>query len=43
MADQGSNQILIGAEAEAKYGLTLAMAVPGKDNTAPSVAKRVAD
>ena len=27
-ADQGSNPILIGAEA--KYGLTLAMAVPGR-------------
>ena len=35
-ADQGSNPIPI--RAEAKYGLTLAMAVPGKGN-----AKRVAD
>ena len=40
-ADQGSNPILIGAEA--KYGLTLAMAVPGKGNAAPWIAKRVAD
>ena len=36
-----SNPILIGAEA--KYGLTLAMAVPGKGNAAPWIAKRVAD
>ena len=40
-ADQGSNPILIGAEA--KYGLALAMAVPGKGNAAPWIAKRVAD
>ena len=40
-ADQGSNPILIGAEA--KYGLTLAMAVPGKGNAALWIAKRVAD
>ena len=40
-ADQGSNPILTGAEA--KYGLTLAMAVPGKGNAAPWIAKRVAD
>ena len=39
-ADQGSNPILIGAEA--KYGLTLAMAVPEKGNAAPWIAKRVA-
>ena len=39
--DQGSNPILTGAEA--KYGLTLAMAVPGKGNAAPWIAKRVAD
>ena len=30
-------------EAEAKYGLTLAMAVPGKGNAAPWIAKRVAN
>ena len=36
-ADHGSNPILIG------YGLTLAMAVPGKGNAAPWIAKRVAD
>ena len=41
LADQGSNPILIGAEA--KYGRTLAMAVPGKGNAAPWIAKRVAD
>ena len=29
--------------AEAKYGLTLAKAVPGKGNAAPWIAKRVAD
>ena len=40
-ADKGSNPILIGAEA--KYGLTLAMAVPRKGNAAPWIAKRVAD
>ena len=40
-ADQGSNPILIGAEA--KYALTLAMAVPGKCNAAPWIAQRVAD
>ena len=40
MADQGSNAILTGAEA--KYGLTLAMAVLGKGNAAPWIAKRVA-
>ena len=40
-ADQGSNPILTGAEA--KCGLTLAMAVPGKGNAAPWIAKRVAD
>ena len=40
-ADQGSNPILMGAEA--KDGLTLAMAVPGKGNAAPWLAKRVAD
>ena len=40
-ADQGSNPILTGSEA--KYGLTLAMAVPGKGNAAPWIAKRVAD
>ena len=39
-ADQG-NPILIGAEA--KYGLTLAMAVPGKGNAAPRIAMLVAD
>ena len=39
-ADQGSNPILIGAEA--KYGLTLAMAVPENCNAAPWIAKRVA-
>ena len=39
-ADQGSNPILTGAEA--KYGLTLAMAVPGKGNAAPWIAKLVA-
>ena len=31
--DQGSNPILIGAEA--RFGLTLAMAVAGKGNAAP--------
>ena len=41
MADCGSNPILIGAEA--KYGPTLAMAVPGKDIAAPWIAKRVTD
>ena len=40
-ADQGSNPMLIGVEA--KYGLTLAMAVPGKGNAAPWIAKCVAD
>ena len=40
-ADQGSNPILIGAEA--KYGLTLAMEVPGQGNAAPWIATRVAD
>ena len=40
-ADQESNPILIGAEA--KYGLTLAMAVLGKGNAAPWIAKRLAD
>ena len=40
-ADNRSNPILKGAEA--KYGLTLAMAVPGKGNAAPWIAKRVAD
>ena len=40
-ADQESNPILTGAEA--KCGLTLAMAVPGKGNAAPWIAKRVAD
>ena len=39
--DQESNPIFIGAEV--KYGLTLAMAVPGKGNAAPWIAKRVAD
>ena len=39
LADQESNPILIGAEA--KYVLTLAMAVPGKGNAAPWIAKRV--
>ena len=37
LADQESNPILIGAEA--KYGLTLAMAVPGKGSAAPWIAK----
>ena len=37
-ADQGSNLILLGAEA--MYGLTLAMAVPGKGIAAPWIAKR---
>ena len=41
LADQGSNPILTGAEV--KYALTLAMAVPGKGNAAPWIAKRVAD
>ena len=41
LADPGSHPILIGAEV--KYGLTLAVAVPGKDNAAPLIAKRVAD
>ena len=40
-ADQESNPILTGAEA--KYGLTLAMAVPGKGIAAPWNAKRVVD
>ena len=40
-ADQESNPILMGAEA--KYGLTLAIAVPVKGNAAPWIAKRVAD
>ena len=40
-ADQGSKPILTGAEA--KCGLTLAMAVPGKGNAAPWIAKRVVD
>ena len=40
-ADQGSNSILM--RAEAKCGLTLAKAVPGKGNAAPWIAKRVAD
>ena len=41
-ADQeGSNPILTGAEA--KHGLTLSTAVPGKGNAAPRIAKRVAD
>ena len=40
-AEPGSNPILTGAEA--KYGLTLAMAVPGKGNAAPWIAKSVAD
>ena len=38
-ADQESNPILIGAEA--KYGLALVMAIPGKGNAAPWIAKRV--
>ena len=41
LADQGSNPILIGAEA--KCGLTLAVTVPGKGTAAPWIAKRVAD
>ena len=41
LADQVSNPILAGAEA--KYGLTLAIAVPGKGNAAPWISKRVAD
>ena len=40
-ADQARNPILVGAEA--KYVLTLAMAVPGKGNAAPWIAKCVAD
>ena len=40
-ADQESKPILIGAEA--KYGLTLVMAIPSKGNAAPWIAKRVAD
>ena len=40
-ADQESNPVLIGAEA--KYGLSLAMAVTGEGNAAPWIAKRVAD
>ena len=39
-ADQESNPILVGAEA--KFGLSLAVAVPGQGNTAPWIAKRVA-
>ena len=35
------NPILTGAEA--RYGLTLAMAVPGRGNAAPWIAKRVAN
>ena len=41
LVEQESNPILIGAEA--KYGLTLAMAVPGKGNASPWIAKRVVD
>ena len=40
-ADQGSNPILVGAEA--KYGLTLAMALRARAIAAPWIAKRVAD
>ena len=40
-ADQESNPNLMRAEAE--YGLTLAMAVPGKGNAAPWIVKRVVD
>ena len=40
-ADQGSKKIIVGAEAG--YGLTLAMAFPGKCSAAPWIAKRVAD
>ena len=40
-ADQASNPVLIGAET--KYGLTLAMAVPGKGNAAPWIAKCMED
>ena len=39
--EKEGNPILVGAEA--KYELTLAMAVPGKGNGAPWIAKRVAD
>ena len=39
--DQGSNPILTGAEA--KYGLILAITIPGKGNAAPWIAKCVAD
>ena len=39
--DLESNLTLIGAEAE--FGLTLARAVPGKENAAPWIATRVAD
>ena len=40
-ADQESNPIFI--DAEARYGLTLAVGAPGKGNAAPWIAKRVAD
>ena len=39
--DQGSNPTLTGAEA--KCGLILAMAIPGKGNDSPRIAKRLAD
>ena len=39
MADQVSNPIFM--KGEAKYGLTLAMAGPGRGNAAPLIAKRV--
>ena len=41
MADQESNAIFM--KGEAKFGLTLAMAVPGNGNAAPRIAKRVVD